>query len=138
MIWILLSSLLALPVLLLCAQLLAAMPARSLRTLHAGARPPLAILVPAHNEAAGIAITLASILRQLTPEDRLLVVADNCDDHTAAIARAAGASVIERHHAQQRGKAYALAYGLQWLAQTPPAIVICIDADCTLGDDALN
>ena len=138
MIWLLLTSLLALPVLLLCAQLLAALPPRRPGVLPAGARPPLAILVPAHNEAAGIAITLASIQRQLMPDDRLLVVADNCDDHTAAIARAAGASVIERCHAQQRGKAYALACGLQWLAQAPPAIVVCIDADCTLDDDALN
>lgn len=130
--------LLALPTLLLCAQLLAALPHR--RAAHPPpwpSRPPLAVLVPAHNEAAGITVTLAAIQRQLTPADQLLVVADNCDDHTAAVA-AASATVIERRAPQLRGKAHALAFGLQWLAQHPPAIVICIDADCTLDQHALD
>lgn len=149
MIWWLLQLpllLLAVPALLLCAQLLAALPPR--RRLIAPTppgltrpldSPSLAIMVPAHNEAAGIAATLASIHRQLKRTDRLLVIADNCDDDTAAVARAAGrVTVIERHAPQQRGKAYALAFGLRWLARDPPAIVICIDADCTLDDHALD
>src|SRR5277367_685875 len=54
-------------------------------------RPRIAVLVPARNESAGIAATLANIKTQLLPSDRLLVVADNCVDDTAALARAAGA-----------------------------------------------
>ena len=45
------------------------------------------ILVPAHDEEAGIVATLASITGQMQPQDRLLVVADNCGDRTAELAR---------------------------------------------------
>ncbi|MCC3445373.1 MAG: glycosyltransferase, partial [Microcoleus sp. PH2017_03_ELD_O_A] len=51
------------------------------------ARPKVAVLIPAYNEAAGIAATISTILPQLTPQDRLLVIADNCTDATAEIAR---------------------------------------------------
>src|SRR5579863_7161384 len=61
------------------------------------ARPPVAVLVPAHNESVGVLPTLANLQDQLCPHDRLLVVADNCSDDTAAVARAAGAEVIERN-----------------------------------------
>ena len=37
------------------------------------ARGPLAVLVPAHNEGAGILATLASVKAQLQPGDRLPV-----------------------------------------------------------------
>src|SRR5580693_8198462 len=73
------------------------------------------IVVPAHNEAVGIAHTIAN-LRQLDwPADRyrILVVADNCNDETAAIAAAAGAHVLERHDETQRGKGYALKFAFQ-------------------------
>ena len=74
-------------------------------------RAPLAVLVPAHDEEEGIAATLAAVLAQLGPHDRLLVVADNCSDATAAVARAAGAEVVERS-SDLRGKGYALAHGI--------------------------
>jgi glycosyltransferase involved in cell wall biosynthesis len=54
------------------------------------------VIVPAHNESAGILPTIEDIKRQLSPGDRLLVVADNCSDDTAAVAAAAGAEVIAR------------------------------------------
>lgn len=59
-------------------------------------RPRVDVLVPAHNEAAGIRATLNTLLPQLTAPDRLVVVADNCDDETAAIARTFGVTVLER------------------------------------------
>lgn len=131
--------LLYLPLLLLCAQLLASLPPRRQRAPWSPHRPPLAVLVPAHNEAAGILVTLRAIQRQLTPADRLIVVADNCSDDTAALARAAGdVIVVERDDPQLRGKAHALAFGLRWLARQPAAIIICIDADCTLGAQAVD
>ena len=52
-------------------------------------------LIPAHNEEDCIAATLASLGRQTTPPDRIVVVADNCTDRTVEIARAAGVEVIE-------------------------------------------
>ncbi len=50
-------------------------------------RPRVAVLVPAHNEASGIGATLETILPQLTAQDRLVVIADNCTDETAAVAK---------------------------------------------------
>lgn len=101
-------------------------------------RPRLAVLVPAHDEAAGIAGTLDSIRRQLAPGDRVLVVADNCRDDTAARARAAGAQVTERFDDVRRGKGFALAHGVAHLAADAPEVVVIVDADCTLGERALD
>jgi cellulose synthase/poly-beta-1,6-N-acetylglucosamine synthase-like glycosyltransferase len=130
--------LLTLPLLLLCLQLTAALPRTRERPPPATRRPPIAVLVPAHNEAAGIAATLDSIQRQLRPDDLLLVVADNCDDDTATIARRAGARVIERYSVSERGKAYALACGLRQLAAAPPSVIVFVDADCLLQEQALD
>jgi cellulose synthase/poly-beta-1,6-N-acetylglucosamine synthase-like glycosyltransferase len=97
------------------------------------------VLIPAHNEASGIATTLQSVMPQLQPDDRLLVIADNCTDLTASIARQCGAEVTERSHATQRGKGYALDHGLRHLLQGPKVdIVVMVDADCTLATDAMD
>jgi cellulose synthase/poly-beta-1,6-N-acetylglucosamine synthase-like glycosyltransferase len=92
------------------------------------------VLVPAHNESAGLLPTLEDIKAQLRPADRLLVVADNCTDDTGAVAAAAGADVISRQDLERTGKGYALAWGLRHLEANPPDIVIVIDADCRLAD----
>jgi cellulose synthase/poly-beta-1,6-N-acetylglucosamine synthase-like glycosyltransferase len=55
-----------------------------------------AVLIPAHNEGAGMLPTIRDIQAQLEPNDRILVVADNCTDDTAAIAQAAGVDVTVR------------------------------------------
>ena len=98
----------------------------------------VAILVPAHNEAEGIAATINSIMPQLKPGDRLLVVADNCTDNTAAVATANGAEALERHDPGKPGKGYALDFGINFLAQNPPDIVVIIDADCIVAEHTLN
>ena len=102
------------------------------------ARPSVAILMPAHNEAAGITTAIASVLPQLRPGDRLLVVADNCSDDTAGVARAAGAEVAERHEPLRRGKGYALDFGIRALESRPPAIVVVMDADCIIEEGSLE
>jgi hypothetical protein len=101
-----------------------------------GAR--VAVLVPAHDEAAGIAAALATILPQLRLNDRLLVVADNCSDDTAGVARAAGAEVLERRDEERRGKGWALAAGIDALAARPPDVVIIVDADCHVSAGAIE
>ncbi len=67
------------------------MPGRGLpfkaRSTAQTSRPSLGVLVPAHNEERVIQATLESIRSQLTEGDRLLVIADNCSDTTARIAR---------------------------------------------------
>ena len=92
----------------------------------------LAVLIPAHDEAAGIGQTLAELKPELRAHDRLLVVADNCSDNTTAIARAAGAIVLERFDRNLRGKGYALDYGLSHLKSDPPDVIIFMDADCDI------
>jgi cellulose synthase/poly-beta-1,6-N-acetylglucosamine synthase-like glycosyltransferase len=99
--------------------------------------PRTAVLIPAHNEGAGILPTLRDVQAQLGPRDRIVVVADNCSDDTAAIARAAGAEVIVRNDPQRRGKGFALEFGVRHLEREPPDIVAIMDADCRLADDAL-
>ncbi len=96
------------------------------------------IMVPAHDEEAGIGSTLADVQSQLGPNDRVLVVADNCSDGTAARALSAGAEVIERSDPERRGKGYALAHGIDHLSPNPPDVVIVIDADCRLTEGTID
>lgn len=103
-----------------------------------GPRPALAIVMPAHNEASGIAATLRSLMPQLIHSDRMLVVADNCSDETAAIAAAEGAEVIERTDPTARGKGYALDFGVRHFEPRPPEIVIFVDADCQVAPGSID
>jgi len=96
------------------------------------------VLIPAHNEGTGILPTIRDVQAQLGPHDRILVVADNCIDETAAIAEAAGVEVVVRVDPARRGKGYALEFGVRHLALNPPDVVIILDADCRLGENALR
>ena len=134
-----------LPVLVFLLQVLAAIflakptaPIKLNQLMPEPVMPKLAILIPAHNESVVIAQTIQSIMSQLGNQDCLLVVADNCNDDTAAIARNLGAIVIERTNLHERGKGYALDYGLQHLNANPPQVVLIIDADCMVVNDAIN
>jgi cellulose synthase/poly-beta-1,6-N-acetylglucosamine synthase-like glycosyltransferase len=98
----------------------------------------VAVIIPAHNEGEALIPALRDVRAQMRSGDRVLVVADNCVDDTAAIARAAGAEAIERRDTSKIGKGYALDFGVQYLRPNPPAVVIIIDADCRLGEAALN
>ena len=126
-------------VIMYAAQILAALrPEPNTRPAGPDASRRVAVLVPAHDEEDGIGATLAALRRAMTEGDKLLVIADNCSDATASIARAAGAEVVERHDLLHRGKGFALDAGLRHLAQSPPDIVIVIDADCLPQPDALR
>src|SRR4051794_12382449 len=61
-----------------------------------GLLPRTAIVVPAHDEEGVIAETVEGLVGAASGDTLLLVVADNCSDRTAEVARAAGARVIER------------------------------------------
>ena len=103
----------------------------------AGPAPRVAVLVPAHNESVNVLPTIACLKRQLGAADRLLVIADNCSDDTAELARGAGAQVVERQDAQLRGKGYALAFGVEQLRADPPDVVLVVDADCVVSEGAV-
>jgi cellulose synthase/poly-beta-1,6-N-acetylglucosamine synthase-like glycosyltransferase len=96
------------------------------------------VLIPAHNEGAGILPTIRDVQAQLGPHDGILVVADNCTDDTAAIVRATGVEVVVRADPARRGKGYALEFGVRHLSLSPPDVVIILDADCGLGEHALR
>jgi len=104
----------------------------------ASRRPSIAVLMPAHDEATGIAPVIAAVKARLAAHDRLLVVADNCSDDTAGIAARAGAEVVERSDPVRRGKGYALDFGVRHLATRPPDIVVIVDADCIVEGDAFD
>ena len=106
---------------------------------------PTVVLVPAHDEGPPVADTVAHLLPELGPDDRLVVVADNCSDDTAAAARrgaadAAGVAdprvtVLERRDPGRRGKGYALDFALDHLVTSgaTPASVFVLDADCRVS-----
>jgi glycosyltransferase involved in cell wall biosynthesis len=137
---VLAALVLMLPVLVFLLQVLAAIFLAKPSTLIdlSDARPKLAILMPAHNESQVIAQSIQSILPQLSSQDQLLVVADNCSDDTAFIAKNLGATVIERTNLHERGKGYALDFGLQYLKNAPPQIVLIMDADCMVANGAID
>lgn len=133
-----LACALCVPVAVFCIEIAAALAARPRVGLSTGVRGPCAVLVPAHDEALLVGATIAALREQLRPADRLLVVADNCSDGTAAAARTAGAEVVERFDPSARGKSYALDFGLRALAFDPPQAVVMVDADCRLSSGGLD
>jgi cellulose synthase/poly-beta-1,6-N-acetylglucosamine synthase-like glycosyltransferase len=96
-----------------------------------------AVIIPAHDEEANLALTLRSVKAQLASVDRLIVVADNCSDNTAKVAAAEGAEVVERFDKTLIGKGYALDHGIRFLEADPPDVVLFFDADCVLGADCI-
>jgi cellulose synthase/poly-beta-1,6-N-acetylglucosamine synthase-like glycosyltransferase len=132
------AFLLAIPVLTLFLECTAALLSLRKNTDKAnGLMPRIAVLVPAHDEASGIRLVLERLLPQLSSRDRLVVIADNCSDNTAVIARDAGAVVIERQDGTRRGKGYALDYGMRFLEADPPEVVVLVDADCVVEAGAV-
>lgn len=123
----------------LCLEVIAALFPRYRLQCYEGSPDGMrAILIPAHNEESVIQTTLESLQLQLRQEDKLIVVADNCSDATAVIARSMGATVLERQDVILRGKGYALDFGLKTLASDPPEVVIVVDADCTVSPGTLD
>ena len=55
------------------------------------------IIIPAHNEEQRISMALQSIKNQSFKDYEVIVVCDNCTDHTARVAKEFGAQVIEIH-----------------------------------------
>lgn len=113
------------------------------RSAPNGARDPahsFAILVPAHNEEPGLPATLRSLAQLDYPPElvRVCVVADNCTDGTARVARAFGALCVERTDPARRGKGQALAFGLARVLPERPDAVMILDADCALSAGALR
>ncbi|RYD59116.1 MAG: glycosyltransferase [Sphingobacteriales bacterium] len=102
------------------------------------------VLVPAHNEADSIAPLVKTAVAQDYPREhyRVVVVADNCTDSTADIARAHGAECIEKNIKDpQPGKGACLAYASKMLQQEQlhsDTYFVIVDADCEVEPDYLS
>jgi cellulose synthase/poly-beta-1,6-N-acetylglucosamine synthase-like glycosyltransferase len=131
-------ALLLIPAAVLFVEVAAAiLPGEERSTPPANGSRRVAVLIPAHDEETTIARTLKSIVPQLGPADRLLVVADNCSDQTEEIARKEGAEAVRRVNAELRGKGYALDHGVRHLEKDPPDVVIIVDADCVVDSGSV-
>ncbi|MCZ2344155.1 MAG: glycosyltransferase [Bacteroidales bacterium] len=103
------------------------------------ARTRFAVLVPAHNEEAVLGATLQTLMNVRYPRHLLhvLVVADNCTDNTAAVAQQYDVECQIRQNPVERGKGYALAFGIPSLLAGNADAVLILDADCRLAPDGL-
>ncbi|MBT5873609.1 MAG: glycosyltransferase family 2 protein [Candidatus Latescibacteria bacterium] len=148
MIWDILILLQCIP-LAIVGFFLAYLAGLSLLALMGGNRKPpaatsmrkFALVVPAHNEETVIEKTLSSLLSIDYPAEKfdVVVVADNCSDHTAEIARELGAHVYERSHETDRGKGYALRWIFEKLMDNGAGYdaYFVIDADSIVADSLL-
>jgi 1,2-diacylglycerol 3-beta-glucosyltransferase len=104
------------------------------------------LIIPAHNEEVTLPVALEAFKRlktghnQTIKPEQILVIADNCTDQTAALARAAGVQVYERHDPQNRGKGFALRYAFEKLPLDFPAYkyYAVFDADTIVDPDFLR
>jgi hypothetical protein len=102
----------------------------------------LVVLIPAHDEEAGIGATLESLAacEYPAPARRTVVIADNCSDATATVARAIGAEVWERSDPDRRGKGFAVAWALDRLLEPGAEVdaIVLVDADCIVSANLLS
>jgi cellulose synthase/poly-beta-1,6-N-acetylglucosamine synthase-like glycosyltransferase len=101
-----------------------------------------AVVVPAHDEERTIEGTLLSLLAIDYPRELfdIVVVADNCADRTAEVARREDVRVLVRHNPLLRGKGYALRWCFDALLAAPgkyDAIAV-VDADTTVSPNFLT
>jgi cellulose synthase/poly-beta-1,6-N-acetylglucosamine synthase-like glycosyltransferase len=96
------------------------------------------IVIPAHDEEVVIEATIRAALAEAAGEIGLLVVADNCTDRTADLARSAGAGVLVRDDPDHRGKGFALAAAREHLRSGPPDVMVVLDADCRIDGQSLR
>ena len=90
-------------------------------------------IIPAHNEATVVGNLIESLKKQDYPKELydIYVIADNCTDNTAQIAKEAGAIVFERFDENKKTKGYALQWFLQQkIKENAPYDAFCVfDAD---------
>jgi len=81
-------------------------------------------IIPAYNEAARVTAVVAKALPLVS---EVVVIDDGSTDNTAAIAQAAGATVLR--HEQNRGKGAAIATALEFFGKSNAEFAVFLDAD---------
>jgi 1,2-diacylglycerol 3-beta-glucosyltransferase len=118
-----------------------ALAARKHSILRTSRFRKIAVIIPAHNEEAGIERTVGSLLAVDYPREcfDVLVIADNCTDHTAEVARRVGATVYVRQNPELRGKGYALGWCFSRLVSREAGYdaMIVVDADTVVSRNFL-
>ncbi|WP_372441044.1 glycosyltransferase [Actinacidiphila acididurans] len=97
-------------------------------------KPRLVVLIPAHNEEERVGDAIQALHEQTLPPDLIVVVADNCTDRTAAVARRAGAEVfttVGNRHKKAGGLNQAIEWILPHLSERD--LVLVQDADTVLN-----
>jgi 1,2-diacylglycerol 3-beta-glucosyltransferase len=112
-------------------------PTVALLGQRSGEVPRLLFLVPAHDEELLISGCVRSLLDMEYPpvRRRIIVIADNCSDTTARLAREQGAESIERTNGDLPGKPRAIAWALSQMDLRQWDACVIIDADSTVASD---
>ncbi len=134
------AAIVSLPILVFCLECAAAClcPPRKNERRTAGKRPPLAVIVPAHDESLVLGETLRALRQSVRADDKIFVVADNCTDDTGNIARENGVTVLERSDPTRRGKGFALNFGFEHIRSEGYPVIVVLDADCRISADSLD
>jgi len=99
-----------------------------------------AVVVPAHDEQENIERTLQSLKNMSYPANlfEVIVIADNCTDHTAIVVRESGFRCLERKDEVLRGKGFALQYAFSVLLREDFDAFVVVDADTLVDVNFLN
>ncbi len=103
-----------------------------------GPYPPLAVLIPARNEAATLRQTVEALVVQRRWIAEIWILDDHSTDETPCIAealRAAYPDLIHYLRIEQSGKKAALLAGL---AQAQAEVILTVDADTSVAPNALE
>lgn len=99
-------------------------------------------IIPAHNEESVVGNLVESLTKQNYPKELydIYVIADNCTDKTAEIAKNAGAIVYERFDDKNKTKGHALKWFLnKKIEEDAPYDAFCVfDADNIVHEDFIK
>jgi 1,2-diacylglycerol 3-beta-glucosyltransferase len=114
--------------------------AKSRRGISTKPHTKFAAIIPAHNEELLLKKLLSSLKDQDYPLDfkKTYVIADNCNDNTAKIARENQSIVLERTDPELKGKGYAIKYAFENIPIDEFDAILIVDADSTVNPSVLK